>query len=52
MKCVLVDSTPSSVESFSETNAGDLLKARPVDEDEKVVGPRHQVAGLDLVKAA
>src|SRR5580658_2968 len=32
--------------------ARDLLEARPVDEDEQVVGSRHEVAGLNLVKTA
>ena len=52
MKWVLVESTPSSVESFSETKPATFWRLGAVDEDQQVVGPRHQVAGLDLVELA
>ena len=52
MKCVAVEITPSTVESFSETNAATFCRLGAADEHEQVVAARHEIAGLDFVEAA
>ena len=52
MKCVAVESTPSMVESFSDTNAATLLQACAVDEHQQIVAAGHEVARFHLVEPA
>jgi len=52
MKCVAVESTPSMVESFSETNAATFCRLAPIDEHQQVVAAGHEVARFHLVELA
>jgi len=52
MKCVAVESTPSTVASFSETNPATFCRLGARHKYEQIVAAGHEIARFNLVETA